>query len=92
MTEAPIALASPRSADSKVVVSVSAAHFVSHYYILVLPPLYAFVRNDYGVSYTELGLALAAFNVKAASLNRIGGSEGLNCKDSIPSTLLGPSV
>jgi MFS family permease len=42
---------------------VSAAHFISHYYMLVLPPLFAFVRVEYGVSYTELGLALATFNI-----------------------------
>ena len=45
---------------------VSAAHFVSHFYMLVLPPLFAFVRADYGVSYTELGLALTVFNAVSA--------------------------
>jgi MFS family permease len=52
---------------------VCAAHFVSHYYILVLPPLFGFVRADYGVSYTELGLALTAFNVVSAMLQTPAG-------------------
>ena len=39
----------------RLVAGVSAAHFVSHFYMLVLPPLFAFVRADYGVSYTEIG-------------------------------------
>ena len=52
-----------RSDEPRIIGLVSAAHFVSHYYILLLPPLFAFIRADYGVSYTELGLAIAAFNV-----------------------------
>jgi MFS transporter, FSR family, fosmidomycin resistance protein len=52
---------------------VSAAHFVSHYYIMLLPPLFVFVRADYAVSYTELGLALVAFNVVTALLQTPAG-------------------
>jgi sugar phosphate permease len=52
---------------------VSAAHFVSHYYIMLLPPLFMFVRADYGVSYTELGFALVAFNVVTAVLQTPAG-------------------
>ena len=36
-------------------------------------PLLPFVRADYGVSYTELGLALAAFNVVSAALQTPAG-------------------
>jgi MFS transporter, FSR family, fosmidomycin resistance protein len=56
-----------RSDDARTIGLVSAAHFVSHYYILLLPPLFAFIRADYGVSYTELGLAIAIFNVVSAA-------------------------
>jgi MFS family permease len=56
-----------RSDEPRIIGLVSAAHFVSHYYILLLPPLFAFIRADYGVSYTELGLAIAAFNVVSAT-------------------------
>jgi MFS family permease len=52
---------------------VSAAHFVSHYYILLLAPLLPFVRAEYGVSYTEIGLALAAFNIVSAALQTPAG-------------------
>ncbi|MGE0564084.1 MAG: MFS transporter [Pseudolabrys sp.] len=62
-----------RPSDARLIVTVGAAHFVSHYYILILPPLFAFVRADYGVSYTELGLALAAFNVTSAILQTPAG-------------------
>src|SRR5215831_19487183 len=68
MAETPfLTLPSSRAGDFRVIFTVSAAHFVSHYYILLLPPLFAFIRSDYGVSYTELGLALAAFNIVSAA-------------------------
>ena len=57
----------------RVVGVVSAAHFVSHYYILVLAPLLPFVRADYGVSYTEIGVAFAAFNIVSAALQTPAG-------------------
>ncbi len=59
--------------DTRVMGLVSAAHFVSHFYILLLPPLFPFVRAEYGVSYIELGLALAAFNVVSAGLQTSAG-------------------
>ncbi len=52
---------------------ISAAHFVSHYYIIILAPLLPFVRADYGVSYTEIGLAFAAFNIVSAALQTPAG-------------------
>ena len=73
MTEATERLAASRPGYVRVVGAVSAAHFVSHYYILLLPPLLPFVRADYGVSYTQLGLALAAFNVVSAVLQTPAG-------------------
>lgn len=53
----------PRLRDAKIIGLVSGAHFVSHVYMLVLPPLFAFVRAGYAVNYAELGIAIAAFNV-----------------------------
>ena len=59
-------LTASRPSYMRVVGVVSAAHFVSHYYIILLAPLMPFVRADYGVSYTEIGLAFAAFNIVSA--------------------------
>src|SRR5436309_3925851 len=64
---------SKRASDTRVIGLVSAAHFVSHFYILLLPPLFPFVRAEYGVNYVELGLALAAFNVVSAGLQTPAG-------------------
>ena len=73
MTQAAEALSPRRASDARLVSTVSAAHFVSHYYIMLLPPLFAFVREDYGVSYTELGLALTAFNIVTGALQTPAG-------------------
>lgn len=73
MTEAAELLDARSASDTRIVGVVSAAHFVSHYYIILLPPLFAFVRAEYGVSYTELGLALVAFNVVSATLQTPAG-------------------
>jgi len=64
---------SGRHQESWHIALVSAAHFVSHYFIMLLPPLYVFIRADYDVSYTGLGLAFVAFNVVTALLQTPAG-------------------
>jgi MFS family permease len=59
--------------DAKIIGLIGAAHFVSHYNALLLPPLFMLVRDDYGVSYTELGLALIALNIAVAALQTPAG-------------------
>src|SRR6185503_16588845 len=66
MSQAAGVIGSARTPYIRVVGVVSAAHFVSHYYIILLAPLMPFVRAEYGVSYTEIGLAFAAFNIVSA--------------------------
>jgi FSR family fosmidomycin resistance protein-like MFS transporter len=68
-----LAFSSRRTSDLRLIASISAAHFVSHFYMLVLPPLFVFVRADYGVGYTELGLALTVLNVVSAVLQTPAG-------------------
>ena len=57
-----------RFGEWRVVAPVCAAHFLSHFYMIMLAPLFAFIRADYGVSYTDLALALTAFNLVSALL------------------------
>jgi MFS transporter, FSR family, fosmidomycin resistance protein len=63
MTPVTEILAPARTSESKLVGGVCLAHLVSHYYMVLLAPLFVFIKDDYGVSYTELGLALTAFNM-----------------------------
>ncbi|MBV8850345.1 MAG: MFS transporter [Methylobacteriaceae bacterium] len=42
---------------------VSAAHFTSHVFYLVLPPLFPLLKSELNVGYVELGLAITLFNI-----------------------------
>jgi FSR family fosmidomycin resistance protein-like MFS transporter len=73
MTQAAEVLIPSRASETKLVAGVCFAHLVSHYYMLTLAPLFAFIRADFGVTYTELSLALTAFNlVSAVSQTPVG--------------------
>ena len=67
------ALAAKPAPHVRLIGVISAAHFTSHIYILILAPLLPFVRAEYGVSYTEIGLAFAAFNIVSAALQTPAG-------------------
>jgi MFS transporter, FSR family, fosmidomycin resistance protein len=73
MSQAAHILETTRPHYVRVIGVVSAAHFVSHYFIILLAPLLPFVRAEYGVSYTEIGLAFAAFNIVSAVLQTPAG-------------------
>jgi len=76
-----------RGRDARVIWLVGTTHFVSHYYILLLPPLFPFVRAEYGVGYIDLGLALAAFNIVSAGLQTPAGF--LTDRIGAPAVLIG---
>jgi FSR family fosmidomycin resistance protein-like MFS transporter len=55
--------------DLRVVGMIGAAHALSHFYQLVLPPLFPLLKAAFDVSYTELGL-LATFFYAASGLSQ----------------------
>ena len=57
-----IASASGRG-DGRVIGLVGTGHFLSHFYIFLLPPLFPILKQSFGVSYVELGLIVTVFNV-----------------------------
>lgn len=52
--------------DVKILGLISTGHFMSHFYFLTLPPLFVYLRDDFNVSYTELGLLMSAMFGTAA--------------------------
>jgi len=61
------------SRDTKVIALIAIAHFVSHVHVMLLPPILGQVREAFGVSYTQIALALTAFNVASALLQTPAG-------------------
>src|ERR1700704_5710999 len=75
-TSEPLALPATKagwSRDTKVIALIAIAHFVSHVHVMLLPPILGQVREAFGVSYTQIALALTAFNVASALLQTPAG-------------------
>jgi MFS family permease len=77
-----IAAPGAKTQDLRVISLVGAAHFMSHVYILMLPPLFIYARAEYGASFEQLAYAMATFGICSAALqvpagfvvDRIGSS------------------
>ncbi|WP_172331051.1 MFS transporter [Mangrovicoccus sp. HB161399] len=54
--------------DWRMIVLISAVHFVSHVHILALPPLYPLLRAEFGTSYATLGLLTVGYSLVGALL------------------------
>jgi MFS transporter, FSR family, fosmidomycin resistance protein len=63
--------ASSFRADAKVIGAVGSAHALSHFFQLVLPPLFPLLRAEFGVSYATLGALLSLMYV-ASGLCQFG--------------------
>src|SRR6516164_5050274 len=59
--------------EAKAIGLVSMAHFASHVHGMLLPPIFGLVKESFGVSYTEVALAITAFNVCSALLQTPAG-------------------
>jgi MFS family permease len=60
-TEAAAVAANPLVRDVRIVGLIGAAHFLSHFFQLVVPPLFPLLKAEFGVSYTDLGFAMTLF-------------------------------
>ncbi|HIM71972.1 MAG TPA: MFS transporter [Alphaproteobacteria bacterium] len=47
----------------KVVGLVSTGHFLSHFYMLLIPPLFPLLKDEFGIGFTELGITITVFSV-----------------------------
>jgi FSR family fosmidomycin resistance protein-like MFS transporter len=52
--------------DIRVIGVIGVAHGMSHFFQLVLPPLFPFLRAEFGVSYATLGALVSTFYVASA--------------------------
>jgi MFS transporter, FSR family, fosmidomycin resistance protein len=62
------AAAPGRGRDIRICALIGTGHFLSHFYMLCLPPLFLSWREEFGVSYAALGLAVALMSATTAAL------------------------
>lgn len=60
--------APPSSRDWRIIGLIGTGHFLSHFYMLCLAPLFPIWRDDFGVSYAALGLSVALMSAVTALL------------------------
>ena len=59
--------------DATVIGLISFAHGMSHFYQLLLAPLFPFIKDELGVSYAALGFLVALFYALSALLQPLAG-------------------
>jgi FSR family fosmidomycin resistance protein-like MFS transporter len=57
------AAGTPGRGDGRIVTVVSAAHACSHFFHLIIAPLFPWLKDAFGVGYAELGLLMTVFFV-----------------------------
>jgi MFS transporter, FSR family, fosmidomycin resistance protein len=67
-TDAPETAAPARGHDARICALIGTGHFLSHFYMLCLPPLFLVWRQEFEVSYATLGLAVALMSGTTALL------------------------
>ena len=67
-TPAGDAAAPARFRHARTVGLVSGGHFFSHFYTLVLPPLFPLLKAEFGVSYAALGLLISAMSLASGTV------------------------
>lgn len=58
-----VALTSRRASDVRVIGLISLAHGSSHFFHLILPPMFPWLKAEFGFNYAELGLLMTIFFV-----------------------------
>lgn len=66
-------LAGRRASDVRVVGLLSLAHGSSHFFHLILPPMFPWLKNEFGFSYAELGLLMSIFFVVSCAIQAASG-------------------
>ncbi len=61
-------VAIPFRADARVISLITIGHAVSHFNQLVMPPLFLLMRDDMGLSFTELCLLMTMMYLVSAAM------------------------
>jgi len=72
-TSAATAAVSPARDDAILIALIGSAHGISHFCQLLLPPLFPWIKEAFGVSYAELGLLLTIFFVVSCVVQALSG-------------------
>jgi FSR family fosmidomycin resistance protein-like MFS transporter len=72
-TSEPLQRSAGWSRDSKVIALIAVAHFTSHVHFMLLPPIFGPVKEAFGVTYTQIGLAITVYNLVSAALQTPAG-------------------
>ena len=65
--------ASARASDVRVISLLSLAHGSSHFFHLILPPLFPWLKAEFALSYAELGLLMSVFFVVSCIVQAASG-------------------
>ena len=65
--------ASARASDVRVISLLSLAHGSSHFFHLILPPLFPWLKTEFALSYAELGLLMSVFFVVSCIVQATSG-------------------
>jgi MFS family permease len=58
----------PARRDVRILGIIGSGHFLSHFYVLSLPPLFPFFKEEFGVSYAALGLLLSIRSISNGTM------------------------
>ena len=61
------------SEDARIMGLVGSAHLVSHFFHLILAPLFPWLRTEFGFSYAQLGFLMTVFFVVSGGFQAVSG-------------------
>jgi MFS family permease len=67
------AVAPPIQQDVRVISLISVAHAISHFFQVLVPPLFPLIKDDLGVSYTALGAVIGLYYLVSGIFQTVAG-------------------
>ena len=67
------AVAVPLRQDARVISLIAVAHGISHFFQVLMPPLFPLIKEDLGISYTALGSVLGLYYLVSGIFQTLAG-------------------